>query len=85
MDVRRAVVPLPPGRLEGTTASRCKQEKEEKGRRDCADVDDSCTTDDHVRTYLPTTSDYVNNVLRNLHFCTSGDDNALVLVDQVGL
>ena len=50
------------------------------------DLDDSCTTDDQRKNrptnYFRSTSD---NVLRNLHSCTSCENNALVLVDQVGL
>ncbi len=52
-------------------------------------MDDSCTTDDQRKSKnLPTKlfqlpiSSYV---LRNLHLRTTCDNNALVLVDQVGL
>ncbi len=62
------------------------REERTKKEEDGANVDDSCTTDDQRKkpTYLlyQTTSTYV---LRDLHLCTSCENNALVHVDQVGL
>ncbi len=48
MDVRGTVIRLLPGRLERITVLRCKQDKKGEGKRDCANVDDSCTTDDQT-------------------------------------
>ncbi len=64
-------------RLEGSKEQLCegasKRRKKEKGRRDCANVDDSCTTDDQRKNKnLPT--NYIN-----LLQATAGATNTFVV------
>ena len=83
MDVRSSNRVLLPGRIGNTNAVKVQAREERKGRT-VQDLDDSCTTDDQEPTdqlYQSTS----HNVLRNLQQSASRDNNALVLVDQVGL
>ena len=61
-----------------------KKERREVGR---CNVDDSCTTDDQrkIPNHQLLQFRMSSYVLRNLHLGTSCENNALVLVDQVGL
>ncbi len=73
---------------DGSVVNFCEGEAQEERREEGrANVDDSCTTDDQRKepTYLQLRMSTSSNVLRDLHLCTSCENNALVLVDQVGL
>ena len=88
MDVRCGNRGSLPGRIGTTNAVKvqAREERKEKGRRDSANVDDSCTTDDQRKkpTYQLSQFHY-QTMSCATNGCMSRDNNALVLVDQVGL